>query len=225
VTGDEDEPASDAPEERFVFPGFGDQPTLPQQDEEQDEQEEPDEPMVVVRARIPVGEGAALCQRLEGEGIECDYARAEDNDDSDDDAVVMVNVLVRRSDLTTAGEVLGRPADPEDDDDDDEDDAEHERRLAADWICPTCKKRTLEILPLTPFWRSVRTIGILSALTPVLIGLVRWAIPSDAVLKQLDPNDPWVIWAFIIGLTMFALSFALPNRDKGCPKCGWSTAV
>jgi hypothetical protein len=230
-----DRPADD--QWSYPWPGgpFGGPPGGPPGgDPSEDEPDEPADPDAapVLLCTVRAAEAEALCARLEFEGIPCSMG-AEDQADSPpppghDSHDQPVDVFVEAGVLAAARELLARPgrrpAGHEDDTDDDERafEQELEENRIADWICPRCCQRTLELVPLSRGWRTVRIVCVWALLSPLLGILLLSLLPSRV---QEDAADfigvrwflPWML-AFVV----LACTWAL-RRQRSCTECGWRT--
>jgi hypothetical protein len=170
------------------------------------EEAESREEGLAILCSVAVGEAARFCARLEEEGIECGARAAEGGRYAD--------VFVPAEDLEMAREVIARPVEHVDEGVTAE---ETEARLVANWICPRCGRRGLDLVPVAG-WVKVAWAGL--ALT-IAAGLVAWVAAGS---NGLEAYPAWltVTWVVaVIGLVWMSIP---ADRRRRCGGCGWESA-
>ena len=166
----------------------------------------------VARMRITEADLAKI--KLESEGIPCllrDSASAVANSF----IVTDVPVLVRAEDLVRAKEVLARPAD----------DSMEGEYVEEDYRCPKCHRRDVELLPLSGFRRTLRTVWIALIVVPIawsIFTTVTGISPGRAFDQTLvSLTLLWVLVVIVMGAVVL-----IGKREKRCRTCGarWTRA-
>lgn len=192
---------------QWVFPGYGDAHTDPQMD---DENPDPDTVFQV----LPLKEAHLLSIKLESEGIPCSLRKQTDSSESSPEEP-MVAVFVRQTHFDEAREVASKPLRKEDP----EDQKQKVELLVDRWICPSCGRRELNLLPPSRGWQRIRFLSLLLIVVPVLLFILLLAFPSPTIDKEIDAMNLHVWFCFGLVLAI-ALIFGTP-RDRGCKSCGW----
>jgi hypothetical protein len=155
---------------------------------------------------------------LESEGI----AAVFDADSSEEDPDAEVGILVFEEDLDAAREILASP-DRAKNADEIEFDEDNPDRLADAWICPECRKRSLESMPLAPGWRAARFGCFSMVIIPCVVSFVLWLFPLRAADRFFhDLPNHWQEWYALVPICLGSSLF-LAKRRKRCPVCGWET--
>jgi hypothetical protein len=207
-SGDPAFPGDTKPDDGFYFPG-----ALPA-----DESEE--EPESAFLCAVPAAEAESLCVWLESEGIPCSPGAPADASNTLEGG--MVHLFVEASELANARKLLADQRRPRDEDPEEHEfEEETKQALAADWICPICRTRTMESLPLPHAWRTVRYVFLTVLIVPPAIALVVWATGIGSVVGNAI-DDRWKIaWVATCGALAITLVFA--TRERYCTTCGWQT--
>jgi hypothetical protein len=167
---------------------------------------------------------AAQCiAKLEAVAIECRRSDSPSEQSSVSSHSAETVLLVRRDHLEAARDVMNdQHASHSADEDDPEFEKTARRQMIANYICPICRKRTLDLVPLTPFWR--RFYFILVLLIIVLAGvMVIMYIPMDPAPEELDQIRQGLLVALISSATVLGIAVAFLPRSKQCTKCNWQT--
>jgi len=206
-------------DERWSFP-------LPREAPESDEADDA-EAAPVLLCTVPAAEAEALCARLESEGIPCFLGHEVEGGPSPAPGGGQVAVLVGAFELTAARELLAGapPGDASNAGDADElaFEQELEERDVEDWICPLCRERTLELLPVPTGWRRVRKASV------AVIGLLLLGMALVCVMpfprREGDSHCLGEVWpvALVLALAVLICSVVFAPQEKRCTKCGWRT--
>src|SRR5207302_11493537 len=129
-----------------------------------------------------------------------------------------VKVVVRDEDLAAAQEILARPVE-EDESDTPEDEREFAEHDESQWRCPRCKKRSLEVLPLSKRWRRVRAACPGIFLLPFAVLFIEWLLPSHSLVYAVDHVPDWWGIPWILIVAGLACPVLLVPRKKRCPHC------
>jgi hypothetical protein len=174
---------------------------------------------------VPAAEGERIVSRLDAKMVPYNTpANPAAAAAGEAGAQAQVAIFVLAEDMELARTVLaGDPAEEDDDAADEEEEEmrrDAEERDVADWVCPRCRQRDLEALPLVGRMRRVRA-GCLTVLAvPFVLAFVAWALPE---LRIRTPSDGWMsAWLIICGC--LAITLLLADRGRRCKSCGWSTA-
>lgn len=138
-----------------------------------------------------------------------------------------VRLQVAEPDLQRAEEVLAQPSPlgpaseaDERDDDDDDDYVEEEYR------CPRCRRKDVELKPLSPAMRNTRFGCLLLFVLPIGLSVISVFLPGtrpDA--GEAIPSAVWAIWVVVILMLSYIVLTA--KRTKRCRGCGneWGGAA
>lgn len=182
-----------------------------------DDRDEPD----TVLCRLPPADSDAVFIRLEAAGITCAGRRIY-GDDGD------VEVLVPEADLDIAQHAYDPPDDAEDDDDDPAEDAEFReyqfKSLIDAYICPECRRQTLNVVSRTGPSRVAREVAIALVVVPILYAIASSVFNLRAVDHWFDDALPsgWPIFYILLIAALFYY-VVTSKRPKRCSACGWQT--
>lgn len=202
MSNDDSRPASEPPvDARPVIPV--DAPVVP-------DYFTPGDTRLVTLRRMPLMEAEMARAKLESEGVPCAIL---DQEIAVNQPLVFseVKLQVKQSDVELAEQILAQPAG--------DDDGEYVEEA---WRCPQCHRKTLELMPLSPGRRRVRTAFFTLLVMWPLLGLSGWIIPELG--RWIDNNLPpglFVLW--FVGTVIFGLMWILAHRSKRCTKCGWQS--
>lgn len=148
--------------------------------------------------------------KLEAEGVRCFAADAE---------AARINSLwsipvrlqVREDEMERAREILARPP---------EDVAEGEY-VEEEWRCPKCRKKTFDLLPLTPGRRMLRDAWVVM----LVLTLASCVIPLDQVVTLPAAAKVWGYWVWGLSLVVIGAVVITSKRGKRCRECGWTKAA
>jgi hypothetical protein len=131
-----------------------------------------------------------------------------------------VEVVVDELYLELAEETLATSLNANAEEDDPDMDDFHVER----WICPKCKAKELELLPLSKGWRSVR-LGCLGILfIPILVVAFNLLIPIRRAEDLVDRLPDWWVYVWIFIIVFLGAGLALAHRQKRCKACGWRSS-
>jgi hypothetical protein len=161
---------------------------------------------------VVLEEASQFCARLAAEGIECG-AREAAGVEGAVDRTRYADIFVHAEDLEMAREVLSRPAEPE------EEGAtagETEAGLVANWICPRCGRRGLDLVPVAG-WVKVVWAGLVVTL---LAGLLAW-LAAGWTGWYAYPG--WLEGAWVAAV-IWRVWMSIPaERRRRCGGCGWDS--
>jgi hypothetical protein len=167
--------------------------------------------------RVGNYEAELAAAKLRSEGIDCFIA---DQNFSVTDPLVGpdVRLQVRARDLARARAILDEVADPVP-----PGAVAAGGETAADyadepWRCPGCHRKTVELLPSTPFWRFVRNAFWVTLAAPFVVFVVSHLLPDEYRGRFLLSESFVCPWAALIVLMFFPLVFR--DRAKRCTSCG-----
>ena len=206
-----DKPTGEAARKKWVFPRDLNN------DKEQDDADEADSQVML--CSLPSNDALALCTRLESNGIACDGVQKSESGDVPIEQQ-LIDVMVAEADLHRAREIRDT-TEPEHDGEDEAFEKEVAEINADNWICPKCRKRALEILPLSDGWKLVRNWCIGLVVLPIVVAFC-WDMVPRSDLKEWAESVP-LLWVLAWALCAMALMwiFLLVRRHKLCTECGW----
>lgn len=171
--------------------------------------------LLVTIRRLPGAEAELAAAKLESEGIPCFIA---DSHLSATHAMLVseVRLQVHAENAERAIEILDRPPD----------DAAADEYVDEEFRCPRCRRKGIDLLPLSDNWRRARAGCLILLLAPVLLTLVLWALPSPALHARVQRIVSYVGWPWFAVVLVLSVTVMLVKRRKRCRTCGheWGDA-
>jgi hypothetical protein len=93
---------------------------------------------------------------------------------------------------------------------------EAEARLVANWICPRCGRRGLELVPVAAW---VKGAWVCLAIT-LLAGWVAWVA---AGWNGLEAYPAWLTVAWVVAVIGLVWVSIPAERRRRCEGCGWES--
>jgi hypothetical protein len=182
--------------------------------------------------RLPQFEAGLAAAKLEAEGVRCIIA---DQNISAAHPLLFgeVRLQVAEADIERAEHILSnvrvRVADDEDDEHEDEGEAGAERprkeRGAEDdgyveeaYRCPQCRRKDVDLLPLSPAMRNTRFGCLLVLAMPLILAAATWLMPSSTRGGTAVPDSVSVAW--LVTVVVLAFIVLTAKRSKRCRGCG-----
>jgi hypothetical protein len=179
---------------------------------------------------LPPARAESLRERLDAAGIPCELHEEASAPGAGSESHAKVeqalSVHVLDEDLEAAQEVASRAAFPDDEDndpDDEEDPAEREERLLANWICPRCHERKLDLLPRKRWWYHLAFVLAAVFILPIIIELVINVMGDRQTIATYRGEADRFAWPWILTLVGLGCALVLPKRERRCRACGWDT--
>jgi hypothetical protein len=94
---------------------------------------------------------------------------------------------------------------------------ETEARLVANWICPRCGRRGLNLVPVAA-WVKVAWVGLAVTL---VAGFVAWMVAGWNGVVQYPP---WLTVAWVVAVIALVWMSIPAERRRRCGGCGWESA-
>lgn len=177
--------------------------------------------------RLPQFEAGLAAAKLEAAGIPTFIA---DQNISVVHPVLFteVRLQVREVDFAHAEEVLAAPAElpaeGDEEEDDDDDAARDKAETDADYVeeayrCPRCRRKAVDLLPLSPAMRNARFGCLLLLAFPLIFLIVLTFTPDGDALHDVEfPRAVRIGWLVLLAVLSFVVLTA--KRTKRCRECG-----
>lgn len=146
--------------------------------------------------------------KLESEGVRC-FVANENINAAHPFLWSEVTLQVPESELKRAAEILDRPAE-------DDDEGEY---VDEEYRCPKCHRREVDLMPLSPGWRTARLGCLALVVAPVLVGVIDWA--GVQLARRIGGlGGGAVLWVWLIATVVLSMLVLFAKRRKRCRKCG-----
>jgi hypothetical protein len=165
---------------------------------------------LVTLTQMNAMEAELACTKIQSEGIPCFVADRNWATGSYNAILCMASVQVHESDLERARAILDRPP---------AQDMEGEY-VEEDWRCPKCHRKTIDVMPMSRFWKRVFLLFLGLIVVPLALELVGRAIPEQDWLPSFESLGGFAGPAWIIALATLALTLIFRPRQKHCTSCG-----
>jgi hypothetical protein len=164
--------------------------------------------------KLPAFEANLAAAKLEAAGVRCFVA---DQNISVAHPLLFgeVRLQVAEADLDRAEEILATPSEVSDDEEEDDGEKDEDGGYVEEaYRCPRCRRKEVDLLPLSTPMRHAR----LGCLAVALFGVLTWLIPEAA--HSIGGYPPAVVMAWVAVLGTFSVIVLTAKRNKRCRECG-----
>ena len=164
---------------------------------------------LVTLRRMQLMEAEMARTKLESEGIRCFIAGTAVTV-AHSLAFPEVSLQVDEFDVPLAEKILARPAA-----------ADMDGEYADEnWRCPKCHRKTVDMVPLSPGVRRVRTSFFLLIVVQIVARVFVSNLPAGSLTQMFENVMQWSFLPWLLATFVLGLWWLLSTREKRCRECG-----